>query len=143
MVGKLTDMTENTETPNTATTAIAELAMVSLDCADPKAEADFWSAVLGWSLAYEAESYAMLKGGAGAAIGFGKVDDYQPPAWPNPQGTKQFHFDLGVDDIADAERRCVALGATVPDDQPGEERWRVLLDPAGHPFCLTLLSNWS
>jgi len=134
-------MTENI----TTTTPIAELAMVSLDCADPKAEADFWSAVLGWGLAYEAESYAMLKGagGSGAAIGFGKVEDYQPPAWPNPQGTKQFHFDLGVDDIADAERRCVELGATVPDDQPGADRWRVLQDPAGHPFCLTLLANWT
>jgi hypothetical protein len=21
--------------------------------------------------------------------------------------------------------------------QPGDGRWRVLLDPAGHPFCLT------
>jgi hypothetical protein len=23
-----------------------------------------------------------------------------------------------------------------PDHQPGGDRWRVLLDPAGHPFCL-------
>jgi len=27
------------------------------------------------------------------------------------------------------------------DPQPGET-WRVLLDPSGHPFCLTLASNW-
>jgi hypothetical protein len=29
----------------------------------------------------------------------------------------------------------------VPDEQPGET-WRVLLDPAGHPFCLTDAANW-
>ena len=28
-----------------------------------------------------------------------------------------------------------------PDEQPGET-WRVLLDPSGHPFCLTLAANW-
>jgi hypothetical protein len=31
------------------------------------------------------------------------------------------------------------LGAAKPDFQPGEDRWRVLLDPAGHPFCITTL----
>ena len=31
--------------------------------------------------------------------------------------------------------RARELGASLPDDQPGE-RWRVLLDPVGHPFCL-------
>ncbi|MGH3861423.1 hypothetical protein [Actinokineospora sp.] len=27
--------------------------------------------------------------------------------------------------------------STKPKDQPGGHRWRVLADPAGHPFCLT------
>ena len=27
------------------------------------------------------------------------------------------------------------------DPQPGET-WRVLLDPAGHPFCLTDAAAW-
>ena len=92
--------------------------MVSLDCADPKAEADFWSAVLGWDRAYEAESYAMLKGGAGAAIGFGKVDDYQPPAWPNPQGTKQFHFDLGSTTSPRPSAAASSWGPRCPTTSP-------------------------
>ena len=83
----------------------------------------------------------MLKGSDGAALGFGQVPDYTPPSWPNGQGSKQFHFDLKTPDIAAAEQRCVELGATVPDDQPGET-WRVILDPAGHPFCLTDAANW-
>ncbi|MFE4255630.1 VOC family protein [Streptomyces sp. NPDC056910] len=28
------------------------------------------------------------------------------------------------------------LGASKPDQQPNEDRYRVLADPAGHPFCL-------
>jgi catechol 2,3-dioxygenase-like lactoylglutathione lyase family enzyme len=135
-------MTETKNSNEETIKPIAALAMVSLDCADAAAEATFWTAVLGWEKAYEGDGYAMLKGGDGAAIGFGTVDGYEPPAWPNPNGTKQFHFDLGVDDIAAAEAQCVELGATVPDEQPGGDRWRVLQDPAGHPFCLTLLANW-
>ena len=37
-----------------------------------------------------------------------------------------------------AEAACVQLGATRPEHQPGGDRWRVMLDPAGHPFCLAL-----
>lgn len=123
-----------------ATNSVADLAMVSLDCADASVAAEFWSAVLGWDIVASGDGYAMLKGADGAALGFGSVPDYQPPEWPN-KGSKQFHFDLAVDDLADAEKRCVALGATVPGDQPGET-WRVLIDPSGHPFCLTARENW-
>ena len=118
----------------------ARLAMVTLDCADPEASARFWSAMLGWEVAHAQAEYAMLTGPS-HALGFGKVDDYEPPAWPNDKGSKQFHFDLAVDDLDAAEKAAVDLGATVPGDQPGET-WRVLLDPAGHPFCLTRAENW-
>lgn len=127
----------------TTTDHIADLAMVTLDCADAQVSAEFWSAVLGWEITAAGEGYAMLKaaGTAAPAIGFGSVPDYRSPAWPNEHGSKQFHFDVAVTDLDDGAARCVALGATVPDDQPGET-WRVLLDPAGHPFCLTKAENW-
>lgn len=137
-------MTADTSPTSSATGSsgapTARLAMVTLDCADPRAEAAFWSAVLGWDVAAVEDEYGMLTGPS-SALGFGQVPDYEPPAWPNPRGTKQFHFDLAVDDIPAMEARCVQLGASVPDDQPGET-WRVLLDPAGHPFCLTDAKNW-
>ncbi|MGA9311577.1 MAG: VOC family protein [Pseudonocardiaceae bacterium] len=31
----------------------------------------------------------------------------------------------------------VALGATSAEHQPRPGRWRVMLDPAGYPFCLS------
>lgn len=118
------------------------LKMVTLDCADPRRLAEFWSALLDWKPAHAEDDYAMVTGPDGTAIGMGRVPDYQPPEWPNPRGAKQFHFDLAAQDIPAVEARCVELGATVPDDQPGGDRWRVLLDPAGHPFCLTDAAMW-
>ena len=120
---------------------IAQMKMVTLDSADARRDARFWSTVLGWDVAHEQDEYAMLSGPGGLALGFGTVADYQPPAWPNPNGTKQFHLDVAVDDIDAGAAACVAAGATLADPQPGET-WRVLLDPSGHPFCVTLASNW-
>jgi predicted enzyme related to lactoylglutathione lyase len=117
----------------------ARLAMVTIDCSNPRGLAEFWSAVLDWPIAVADDQYAMLTG-PDHAIAFGAIPDYQRPEWPN-HGTKQFHFDLAVDDIEAAASRIVELGATRPAEQPGET-WIVLLDPDGHPFCLTNAANW-
>jgi Glyoxalase-like domain len=39
--------------------------------------------------------------------------------------------------LDEAEAEAVRLGARLPDEQPSPDRWRVLLDPAGHPSCLS------
>ncbi len=119
---------------------VPTLQMITLDCAEVRPLAEFWSALLEWDVTHQQDEYAMLTG-PGVALGIGQVEDYRSPDWPNENGGKQFHFDLGCEDIAASETRCVELGATVPDDQRGET-WRVLLDPAGHPFCLTDAANW-
>ncbi|WP_207947619.1 VOC family protein [Occultella glacieicola] len=116
------------------------LKMITLDCADVRQLATFWSDLLESEALVVEDEYAMIAG-PGAMIGLGRVEGYVPPAWPNPNGSKQFHFDLACEDIGETEARCVELGATVPAEQPGET-WRVLLDPAGHPFCLTSAANW-
>ena len=119
-----------------------ELKMMTLDCSDPRAEATFWSELLGWQVAVAEDEYAMVApAGGGPMLGFGRVEDHQRPAWPDERGTKQFHLDLGCDDIAAEEERALALGATIAEPQPGDT-WRVLLDPAGHPCCLTNAATW-
>lgn len=122
------------------TTATATIGMVSIDCDDAAAMAKFYGAVLGWKTAYEGDGYAMLQQGD-QRLGFGTTPDYQRPSWPD-DGHKQFHLDLAADDVAATVARCVELGASKPDQQPGEDRWTVLLDPAGHPFCVTNMANW-
>ena len=118
----------------------AKLAMFTIDCADPAGLAAFYSELLGMEVAHSEDDYAMLTGD-GPALGFGRVDGYEAPGWPNEHGSKQYHLDLAVDDIAESEATAIGLGATLADPQPGET-WRVLLDPAGHPFCLTSAANW-
>lgn len=75
--------------------APATLAMVTIDCADPAAEAAFWAAALGWQNSYSDENYGMVTKGD-QRIGFGRVEGWKAPGWPNTSGTKQFHFDLGM-----------------------------------------------
>ena len=119
----------------------ARIAMVTLDVTEVKPSVDFWSALLGWEVAASTDDYAMLTGPDGSpALGLGRVDDHQPPSWPD-DGRKQFHLDLAVDDLEAMAERAVELGATLADPQPGET-WTVVIDPAGHPFCLTDAKNW-
>ncbi|QIG42785.1 VOC family protein [Nocardioides anomalus] len=118
------------------------IAMITLDCAEITPVAQFWAAALGYEqVAGDGESYAMLRGAEGPALGFGTVEGYEPPGWPNAHGSKQFHLDLAAEDVEAEAARLVGLGATLADPQPGET-WRVLLDPAGHPFCMTKAANW-
>jgi hypothetical protein len=116
-------------------TAIATLAMVNLDCADPRALAAFYHGVLGWEVTASEDAYAMISDGT-TGIGFGRVEGFTPPSWPDEDAAKRYHLDLYVDDLDKAEALCRELGAVRPDFQPGGDRWRVLLDVAGHPFCI-------
>ena len=68
-------------------------------------------------------------------IWFQEVDDYLPPTWPTQERGQQAHLDLGVNDVAAGVARAESLGATRAKFQPGDS-WTVMLDPAGHPFCL-------
>ena len=45
------------------------------------------------------------------------------------------HLDIAVDDLDDGVAWALELGATVAEHQP-QAGVRVMLDPAGHPFCL-------
>jgi len=121
--------------------APASLAMVTIDCADPSGEAEFWAAALGWEVAYSDDDYGMVTHGD-QRLGFGRVEGWKAPGWPNTSGTKQFHLDLAVDDLQNAQQRLLELGASRPDEQPSED-WVVLRDPDGHPFCLTKAANWA
>nr|WP_238427989.1 VOC family protein [Frankia nepalensis] len=118
------------------TMPIATLRGVTLDCADPRALARFYQEMTGMELGYNADGFVALTGGSGCDLGFQRVDGYQAPRWPGQVVPQQFHLDLGVEDLDAAEKLALGLGAVRPDHQPGGDRWRVLLDPAGHPFCL-------
>ncbi|GGW42887.1 MULTISPECIES: VOC family protein [Streptomyces] len=113
------------------------LRAITLDCPDPLALAAFYEQATGLEPHPESDAeFAGLTDENGLFIGFQRVDDYQAPGWPDQTVPQQFHLDFAVEDLDRAEARLLELGAGKPDHQPGGARWRVLTDPAGHPFCL-------
>jgi glyoxalase superfamily protein len=116
--------------------AVARLGSISLDCADPRSLADFWAALVGGEVAFTSDDFVAVKTDRGwlSAV---RVPDFEPPTWPTGPTPKQMHLDLAVDDLDAAEAEAIRLGARRAAEQPAPERWRVLLDPAGHPFCLS------
>ncbi|MUM15977.1 VOC family protein [Mycobacterium sp. CBMA271] len=119
-------------------TATARLGAVSIDCADPAALARFYQQVLDLEILFESPDMAALKG-AGILLTFQRVADHRPPQWPEGEVPKQLHLELAASDLDAEEARIVALGATKASTQPRPDGWRVLIDPAGHPFCITNL----
>jgi hypothetical protein len=66
-----------------------------------------------------------------------RVDGYVAPSWPDRGQQQQMHFDISVTDLDRAAARALAVGAKQAEHQPAPDLWRVFVDPAGHPFCLT------
>ncbi|MGJ6121548.1 VOC family protein [Mycolicibacterium sp. Y3] len=114
------------------------LGAVAVDCPDPAALGDFYREVLGLKVVLSTADVVALEG-AGFLLSFERVEDHRPPTWPGGQVPKQVHLDLAVANLDVEETRILALGATKAEIQPNPEKWRVLIDPAGHPFCITVL----
>lgn len=117
-------------------TTTARLGAISIDCADPAALAQFYRQVLDLEVLFESEQFVALKGAA-VLLTFQRVADHQPPQWPEGGVPKQLHLELAASDLDAEEARILELGATKAEVQPNPSGWRVLVDPAGHPFCIT------
>ena len=115
--------------------------MFALDTPDPQALAGFYSAITGWQVASGGGGdWVELRSDAGPTMAFQRAPDHQPPAWPSADRPQQAHIDFDVTDLDEGERQVLALGARKAEVQPSE-KWRVFLDPSGHPFCLVLNSD--
>ena len=136
--------------PETSTSAsnLSGDFVVVIDCPDPHELASFYGAVLGWLVEGGADddwvTLSHPEGGVTperpdgrTALAFQRIDDYVAPTWPGGAHPQQFHLDLAVPVIREAETAVLAAGATVHEHQPSESgTFRVYVDPAGHPFCL-------
>jgi hypothetical protein len=120
------------------TAPVGRLGATSIDCPDPGVLADFYTALLGMRRVVETPDGAVIAITDGSAtLALMRVADFVAPTWPEPGQLQQMHLDVSVTDLDDAARRAVALGAVESSHQADPTRWRVLIDPAGHPFCLT------
>lgn len=116
--------------------SLARLALTALDCADPAPLAEFWAALLDGKVIISTDTLAVVKTDH-MLIGAVQAPGYQPPTWPGGASPNRIHLDLAVRDLDEAEAEALRLGARRAEEQPAPDRWRVYLDPAGHPFCLT------
>ncbi|HEY2687588.1 MAG TPA: VOC family protein [Streptosporangiaceae bacterium] len=117
-------------------TRLVELAV---DAADPRAQARFWAAALGWEVTDDEPGVAGI-----APAGF----DYPGPTAlplafapvPEPKTVKnRVHLDLAsvsAEDQAGQVRRLKDLGAVDLDIGQGDVPWVVLADPEGNEFCV-------
>ena len=109
-----------------------------LDCTDPSLLADFYANLLGWDDKRDLgpEWSVVSKPSVSPLLLFQKDTEYEPPVWPNEAETQcqMAHIDFAVDDIERAIRHAVNCGAKIADKQYSD-KWTVMIDPAGHPFC--------
>lgn len=116
------------------------LRTVCIDCADAEEMAAFYGRLFGWQVTAREPGWVLMRDpDGGTGLSFQAEPNYRPPTWPERADgqDKQVHLDIKVEDLDAAVAHAVAAGARLAEHQP-EERWRVLFDPAGHPFCLFL-----
>lgn len=114
--------------------ASLSLDSIAIDCPDPIALSRFYADLLG----VENRGDFVLLPGDAVEIWFQPVEGYQPPTWPSQERGQQVHLEMVTNDVEAAARHAEAVGASRASYQPGEGEWVVMLDPAGHPFCLTI-----
>lgn len=114
------------------------LTSVVLDCPDAHTLADFYRRVLGWDVVLDEPDWVRIgPPGGGSGLSFQSEPGYVPPTWPSAPAAQQMmlHLDIEVTDLPAATAHALTAGATLASYQPQPDV-RVLLDPAGHPFCL-------
>lgn len=115
-----------------------ELVATVLGCPDPRELARFYADLLGWTVTYEADDWVKVRPPDGEpGLSFQLEPAWVEPVWPPADGEQRMtmHLDIYVPDVGAGVTRAVELGARLAEHQP-QDHVRVMLDPAGHPFCL-------
>ncbi len=124
---------------------------VCIDGGNADELAQFYSQLLGWEIGYrnlnnhggtgEAGWVSLADPADGVGLCFQGKDGYVPPTWPDEPDAQamMMHLEIAVEDLEAAIALAVASGGRVAPHQPEDrdpKTLRVMLDPAGHPFCL-------
>lgn len=137
----MTSPPEMSSEPRSNTGPVGKLASISIDCADSTVLADFYAALLGMDRIFESPDGQIIALSDGRiCVTVMQTADHMAPTWPEPGQLQQMHLDVSVRDLAAAVARAIGLGAREAAHQPSPDEWRVLLDPAGHPFCFTTVT---
>jgi catechol 2,3-dioxygenase-like lactoylglutathione lyase family enzyme len=122
---------------------------VTIGAPAPRELAAFYAQLLGWPVTASdparpgmppEDGWAQIRPPAsqqGPTLNFEYEAKFARPAWPAADGAQNAtqHLDIAVGDLEATVQWAIAAGAVLADVQPQEDV-RVMLDPAGHPFCL-------
>ena len=119
---------------------------VTLDSRNAEEHADFYQKLLGWTTRFtntdnDSKFVGIVNDATGIVLLFQENDAYISPVWPSEQGQQQqmAHLDFFTEDMEKDVTHAIACGAKLAQTQ-FSDKWRVLIDPAGHPFCIEKLS---
>lgn len=112
---------------------------VTLACPDPARLASFYADVTGGEVTFVHNMEWASMRCEGVRLEFMGVADYVRPRWPDDPAL--LHIDFLVDDLGAAATRVERAGGTQFDHQPNAAHCLVFSDPAGHPFCLSLIDE--
>ena len=115
---------------------------IAFDCLNANELADFYISLTGWEKEISSDEWAALRTPEGILFVFQTVADYVPPVWPWKNGEQQqmAHIDFYVDDLPAAEKYAEKCGARKSIVQYYDTS-TVMIDPAGHPFCLSTVAQ--
>ena len=114
------------------------LSTTVLGTPDPPGLAAFYRDLLGWRITTDEGDWVVVRPpDDGPGLAFQTEEHHARPSWPTESGEQQMqmHLDFHVSDMSAAAARAEELGATLAAYQPQDDV-RVLIDPAGHPFCV-------
>ena len=132
-----------------ATVPRLRVTSVTIGAPDPRALAAFYARLLGWTVTASDSArpgYPPEDGWAQVRpppnleapwLNFEYEAHYARPVWPSVAGEQHVteHLDIAVTELDSSVAWALEQGATLADYQPQDDV-RVLLDPAGQPFCL-------
>jgi hypothetical protein len=112
----------------------SRIATIAVDAVNPRLIAEFWCAVLDWTVIEEEDGVLTI---APSDRAWPTIDIVPVPETKSVKN--RLHLDLRADGISTAEEleRLTELGARPADvGQPADVSWVVLADPEGNEFCL-------
>ena len=126
-----------------------DVTSVTIGAPAPRELAAFYARMLGWPIAAEEparpgyppeDGWAQMRppaGQIGPRLNFEYEAEFTRPVWPSVAGEQHIteHLDIAVTDLDSSVAWALEQGAALAGYQPQDDV-RVLLDPAGHPFCL-------
>ena len=121
---------------------ISSIIGITFDCPNANELADFYVKLSGWKQEISSDEWAALRTPEVILLVFQTVENYVPPVWPwnNDNQQQMAHIDFKVDNLQEAEEYAIKCGAKKSDIQFFDTS-TVMFDPAGHPFCLSTISQ--